>query len=165
MKEIVGALLLALSMSSASASGVKVHWPLMDYMGTMRTQAETHLAQSGGQMRMSFPMLLVYAVEGKLVWMGKPDTLDIKVLRTRADPASDLASVLASLDQARKTYADVGFDQVDGLPSEQIERDRPTAVLVVPNFSCEACAGMIEGASQQIPEDWNLVIAAVTLGQ
>lgn len=79
MKEIVGALLLALSMSSASASasGVKVHWPLMDYMGTMRTQAETHLAQSGGQMRMSFPMLLVYAVE-ELVWMGKPDTWTAK---------------------------------------------------------------------------------------
>lgn len=163
MKKIVVALHFALGMSSASASGVKVHWPLMDYMGTMRTQAQT--AQSGGQMGMSFPMLLVYAVEGKLVWMGKPDALDRKALRTNADPAGDLASVLASLDQARKNYADVGFDQVDGLPSEQIQTDRPTAVLVVPNFSCEACAGMIEGASQQIPEDWNLVIAAVTLAQ
>jgi len=167
---IFACLALVLSTQLMADALVRVHWPLTEYMSLVRAEAKELVMQNGAQVGLAFPTLIVFSKSGQLIWMGKPIELatDVVNAANRGDESATidvLGKVLSALDNARNVYPVVGFEQVSGAPSTYISRTKPTAILVVANFSCEGCASMIESSIQSIPKDWNKIAATVTLSQ
>lgn len=162
-------LFFLVSGSLLAAEPMRVHWPLMDYVGLVKANAADQVQHSGGQAGLSFPMLLVFSPSGELKWLGRPDGFVADQIDLAASPAAgtenELHKVMVTLDAARRNIPDPGFDQVTGNPSEHLEAGRATAILVVGNFSCEGCVPMMEKSFASVPEDWNRVAAAVTLSR
>lgn len=168
MKKLFLGLSLLLSTALSAAQPIRVHWPLMSYVGVVKAKAAEQVRHSGGQAGMAFPMLLVFSSSGELKWLGRPDALaldQLDLVAASADAGNELAAIMATLDMTRKNIPDAGFEQVAGNPSERIAADRATAILVMANFNCEGCGGIMEKSLAAIPEDWNRVLATVTLSK
>jgi hypothetical protein len=168
MKNLFLGLSLLLSTVLSAAEPIRVHWPLMSYLALVKARAAEQARPSGGQAGMAFPMLLVFSSSGELKWLGPPDALGLDQLDLEAASAAagnELAAVMATLDMTRKNIPDAGFEQVLGNPSEHITADRATAILVMGNFNCEGCGATMEKSIAAIPEDWNRIVATVTLSK
>ena len=167
---IIACLTLIASPHLFAIEPIRVHWPLTEYVSLVKTEAKDLMVKNGTQVGLSFPTLILFSKTGELAWIGKPVELTPEIVEATNNsgaPAETdaLSKVLSVLDNARKVYQVVGFEQVSGAPSAHVSRNKATAILVVGNFSCEGCVSMIETSMQAIPNSWNQMAATVTVSQ
>lgn len=161
------ALLIVIASNAVARELVVAHWPMPDYLRFLADVSDSVRKSTGDQHGVRFPMLLVFSTSGELSWIGNP--LDSKVdlsLKNVIDPAVDVSQVLSKLDNAWISFNHgTSSDAMAATPSLRVDRDAPTAVLVVFTLErgvCPPCDHVNDDLMAALPSDWNRLIAPVS---
>ncbi len=157
------ALMHLISPFAAASNAVWVHWPMPSYVEFLRDHAGDTLRTDSSRVALAFPMLLVFTGTGSLAWTGDPKqfSAEPQSVESWASNENQLAAVLSVLDRARVVFPDIGFEQVEGLPSAHVVDGRPTAVIVFGAINCDSCDAAVQAARSRVPKEWNILLASV----